>query len=143
MKFILSLIPLLAANAAAMKLLEGECGGLAKFTVGSGVVQIPVTKVDSDEKKAAIADAYALDACTMKIKTQGGGVKALQDAINHCYISLLKDPLKTDGDWGVKTDAAYKLVQEKIGVPTDGTYGPAIRAKLQFFDGTKCVAFGK
>jgi murein L,D-transpeptidase YcbB/YkuD len=59
----------------------------------------------------------------------------------------LKDgvPLKVDGDFGAKTEAALKSVQAKIGVPADGVYGPSTRAKLEFFDEAagKCVVYGK
>jgi peptidoglycan hydrolase-like protein with peptidoglycan-binding domain len=132
MKFILSLLPLLAIQAAALKLAE-PCGASVKL----GGITLP----------AATDKATAPDACTMQIKSAGKGVEALQSAINSCYKPLLKDgvPLKVDGDFGAKTEAALKSVQAKLGVPADGVYGPSTRAKLEFFDEAagKCVAYGK
>jgi murein L,D-transpeptidase YcbB/YkuD len=130
MKFILSLIPLLAANAMALKLASG-CDASVKL----GGVTIP-----------ASAGATAADTCTMAIKSAGKGVEALQAAINACYKDVLAGgvPLKVDGDFGAKTEAALKGVQAKIGVEASGVYGPATRAKLGFpNEAGVCVVYGK
>jgi peptidoglycan hydrolase-like protein with peptidoglycan-binding domain len=130
MKFILSLLPFLAVQAVALSV-AADCG--ASLTVAG--VTIPVAQ-----------DAKAADTCTLQIKSTGDGVKALQTAINACYKPVLKngEPLKVDGDFGPKTEAAFKSVQEKIGVPADGVYGLSVRAKLLFPDASgKCVAFSK
>ncbi|MET9150931.1 peptidoglycan-binding domain-containing protein [Streptomyces griseoflavus] len=61
---------------------------------------------------------YSKD-CTLRMNDQGGGVKALQRSLRHCYQQQIAD----DGFFGPATFAALKNAQSRLaGVAADGKY---------------------
>lgn len=58
--------------------------------------------------------------CTMRRGAEHSGVKALQSALRYCY----NQDITIDGDFGSGTESALKRVQTRIGVSSDGIYGP-------------------
>ena len=73
--------------------------------------------------------------CQLIRGDKGEGVEQLQNSIDTCYNQLLHDhglqPLKVDGDFGSKTQAALKVVQAASGTAADGEYGPKTRLAME------------
>jgi len=68
-------------------------------------------------------------------------VRHLQSTMKACYPTLrLADPysderisqLAVDGDFGPRTEAAMKAVQDATGADVDGVYGPNTRDRMRF-----------
>jgi murein L,D-transpeptidase YcbB/YkuD len=68
--------------------------------------------------------------CLMNSGATGSGVVALQNTINSCYAP--SPYLSVDGDYGPKTKAAVKVVQNKVGTTQDGIYGPKTAAAMRW-----------
>lgn len=67
--------------------------------------------------------------CHLQQGYASAGVRTLQDSIRWCYRSRGEAVLNitVDGNYGAKTKAAVKRVQQLAGITADGVYGPGTR----------------
>lgn len=67
-------------------------------------------------------------------------VRVLQESLNHCYgpngqfQHLFSPDLSLDGQYGPKTTAAVRALQQHLGVGVDGKAGPNTRTYMSHWD---------
>ncbi|WP_162465632.1 peptidoglycan-binding domain-containing protein [Streptomyces taklimakanensis] len=66
--------------------------------------------------------------CFVRHGARGGEVSAIQRSLRYCY----GRDIVVDGVFGDKTLAALKNVQSRIGVASDGVYGPRTRDAMSW-----------
>lgn len=66
--------------------------------------------------------------CEMSQGASGSHVRALQNALNHCYNA----GLASDGSFGPATESALKSAQRAAGTTADGIYGPNTRDAIKW-----------
>ncbi|WP_137993839.1 peptidoglycan-binding domain-containing protein [Streptomyces vilmorinianum] len=66
--------------------------------------------------------------CEMAEGSNGTHVRALQNALNHCYSA----GISSDGSFGPATESALKAAQRAAGVTADGIYGPNTRDAIKW-----------
>ncbi|HEX8348041.1 MAG TPA: peptidoglycan-binding domain-containing protein [Actinoplanes sp.] len=77
--------------------------------------------------------------CQLTVGNSGAGVRALQDALLSCY----NQRIEIDGDFGNATKAALRTAQTRIGVTSDGIYGPNTSARLKFMSLLNCYTIAQ
>lgn len=107
-----------APSASAGPVCAGETGFVQSGTLPPVVRHLPTTKNGN-------RDTY----CAMAEGQRGGGVKALQRAINVCYGQNIAE----DGIYGPITRWVLAQAVERVhGLPLDGNYDPTLRKAMSW-----------
>lgn len=105
---------------AATKRLQRRLGLVADGLVG------PVTRAAADRAEAAAARRADPDAMLiLRRGDEGPAVRRWQESL-----VASGERLSIDGDFGPKTEAATRRLQQRLGVAVDGVVGPVTRAAL-------------
>lgn len=107
----------------------------------AGVTILPLSTPETFIEAPSVHDLTAEIDCVAGLGNQGGGVKALQRALNLCHHAGLVE----DGIFGTKTRNAVLFLQTVAGISPDGVYGPETRkhaVKMPIYRKGKHVSCG-
>ncbi len=140
--------PILPAAAVALVIAPFLPGGVASaLPTCSRTTTVYIEQLGGTTKMPSTGTTASSTSCVMGRGAQSSAVRWLQQSLNVCYESQLRDrriyPLGTDGIFGAKTETGLRAAQSAAGTTVDGVYGPRTRDAIRWWGGTTTYNCGR